>query len=65
LVRFGIVYLILQLVPVLSMLFLLTTAVGSSLWAVELEKEHRAMQALEEQDPDVLDPPPPYEDDPI
>ncbi|MCJ1249406.1 hypothetical protein MMC30_006630 [Trapelia coarctata] len=37
---FGTVALLLQLVPGLSMLFLLTTASGSALWVVQLEK-HR------------------------
>lgn len=32
--------LVLQLVPVLSMLFLLTTAAGAALWAVKLEEQH-------------------------
>ncbi|KAL8674660.1 MAG: hypothetical protein Q9168_000968 [Polycauliona sp. 1 TL-2023] len=36
---FGITALILQLVPVLSMFFLLTTATGSALWVSKLEKE--------------------------
>ena len=35
---FGTVALLLQLVPGLSMLFLLTTASGSALWVVHLEK---------------------------
>jgi hypothetical protein len=39
---FGTVYMILQLVPVLSMLFLLTSAAGSALWAVRIEEEERA-----------------------
>jgi len=39
---FGIVALCLQLVPVLSMFFLLTTAAGSALWVVRLERERRA-----------------------
>lgn len=38
---FGIVSLILQLVPVLQMFFLLTTAVGSGLWAAKMEKARR------------------------
>jgi hypothetical protein len=57
------VYLMLQLVPVLSMLFLMTSAAGSSLWAVQLEKEQRERER--QVDPDVVDPPPRYEDDPI
>ena len=36
---FGTVALFLQLVPVLSMLFLLTTASGSALWVVKLERQ--------------------------
>ena len=34
---FGSIALLLQLVPVLSMLFLMTTATGSALWVVDLE----------------------------
>ena len=42
-VGFGSTALCLQLVPGLSMVFLLTTAAGSALWAADLEKEkHRA-----------------------
>jgi hypothetical protein len=37
--RFGTVALILQLVPPLSMVFLMSTAVGSALWAVDLENK--------------------------
>lgn len=36
---FGVVALVLQLVPVVSMMFLLTSAAGSALWAVRLEEE--------------------------
>jgi hypothetical protein len=39
--RFGAIALILQLVPVLSMLFLLTTAAGAGLWAARLEDEEQ------------------------
>ncbi|RAL60634.1 hypothetical protein DID88_009952 [Monilinia fructigena] len=38
---FGTVALLLQLVPVLSMFFLLTSAVGSALWVVKLEEQKR------------------------
>ena len=38
---FGTVALILQLVPVLSMFFLLSTAAGSALWVVKLEDARR------------------------
>ena len=36
---FGTIALLLQLVPVLSMLFLMTTASGSALWVVQLERK--------------------------
>ena len=42
---FGTVALLLQLVPVLSMLFLLTTATGSALWVAKLEGKRRALEA--------------------
>lgn len=65
---FGTVALCLQLVPVLSMFFLLTTAVGSALWVVKLEEQKGIVaQAVEtvlvghERD----DPPPVYEDNPV
>ncbi|MCJ1378016.1 hypothetical protein MMC17_001112 [Xylographa soralifera] len=42
---FGTITLLLQLVPVLSMLFLLTTATGSALWVVRLETLRRESAA--------------------
>jgi hypothetical protein len=63
------VYFVLQLIPVLSMLFLLTSAAGSALWAVELEREQHPEPVEnsrgERDENDYADPPPPYEDDPI
>jgi uncharacterized protein involved in cysteine biosynthesis len=56
---FGTVHLLLQLVPVLSMLFLLTTAAGSALWAVKMEKARRSREAEHEASPE------PYEDTPV
>ena len=41
---FGTIALLLQLVPVLSMLFLLTTASGSALWVVKLERQRLAIE---------------------
>ena len=41
---FGTAALLLQLVPVLSMLFLLTTAAGSALWVSKLERKRRALE---------------------
>ena len=63
---FGTSALLLQLVPVLSMLFLLTTAAGSALWVVRLERARKMME--EEQDGDQrplgeADEPPPYQDE--
>ena len=43
---FGAAALALQYVPVLSMLFLLTTATGAALWAADLEKERRAVDEV-------------------
>lgn len=45
---FGTVALLLQLVPVLSMVFLLTTAAGSALWVAKLERNRRALEATPE-----------------
>lgn len=62
--RFGTVALLLQLVPVLSMVFLLTSAAGSALWAVKLEERRRIEEAglvavVEEEVP------PSYTDNPV
>ncbi|KIW11620.1 hypothetical protein PV08_10922 [Exophiala spinifera] len=43
---FGTVALALQLVPVLSMFFLLTSAAGSALWAANMEKARRSREAV-------------------
>ncbi|KAK4692059.1 hypothetical protein P7C71_g5072, partial [Lecanoromycetidae sp. Uapishka_2] len=40
---FGTIALLLQLIPVLSMIFLLTTAAGSALWVAKLEQRRRAI----------------------
>ncbi|KAI0871721.1 hypothetical protein GGS24DRAFT_470379 [Hypoxylon argillaceum] len=64
---FGTVAMILNLVPVLSFFFLLTSTAGSSLWAAKLEHQMRtppeALGQSPEQDPDG--PPPPYVDNPV
>jgi hypothetical protein len=39
--RFGTIALLLQLVPVLSMFFLLTSAAGSALWVADLEEKRQ------------------------
>ncbi|CAO1602936.1 hypothetical protein XANCAGTX0491_006532 [Xanthoria calcicola] len=56
---FGMTALILQLVPVLSMLFLLTTASGSALWASRLEKKRELAENSNDPEPG-----PNYQDDP-
>jgi hypothetical protein len=63
--RFGTIALLLQLIPVLSMFFLLTTAAGSALWAVKLEEQRRIENAGPPR-ADVEDGNPlPYTDDPL
>ncbi|KAF7945494.1 hypothetical protein EAE96_010261 [Botrytis aclada] len=70
---FGTVALLLQLVPVLSMFFLLTSAVGSALWVVKLEEQKRLDAAdrlvnnagLPNTGNYDEEAPPPYADDPI
>ncbi|EAW08083.1 EI24 domain-containing protein [Aspergillus clavatus NRRL 1] len=54
---FGTIALILQLIPVLSMFFLMTTAAGSALWASEIENKRLTQQ---ERLDSTLDP---YHDD--
>lgn len=56
---FGVIYLVLQLIPVLSMLFLLSSAAGSALWAVHLEQESTERVLAEDEDL-----PPAYTDEP-
>jgi hypothetical protein len=70
---FGTIALLLQLIPVLSMFFLLTTACGSALWVVKLEEQKGivARAAGVEVVRDVEggnveeDAPPAYTDDPV
>ncbi|KAF7536591.1 hypothetical protein G7054_g4396 [Neopestalotiopsis clavispora] len=70
---FGVVAMLLELVPILSFFFLLTSTTGSALWAAKLEhKMHPPAQEPEREnasapaeidDPDA--PPPPYTDEPV
>ncbi|GKZ29344.1 hypothetical protein AbraIFM66950_004476 [Aspergillus brasiliensis] len=55
---FGTVALILQLIPILSMFFLMSTAVGSALWAVDLEDKRDLLGRRPGRDPEGL-----YRDD--
>ena len=56
---FGTVYMVLQLIPILSLVFLLTSAAGSALWSVHIERERMDLLPLEEDD----DLPPEYTDE--
>jgi hypothetical protein len=47
---FGTVYMVLQLVPVLSMFFLLTSAAGSALWSVRIEREAGDRERVEREE---------------
>jgi hypothetical protein len=42
--RYGTVYLFLQLIPVMSMFFLMTAAASSALWAADLETQRRRQE---------------------
>lgn len=57
---FGIVSLVLQLVPVMQMFFLLTTSAGSALWAAKMEKARRLREAAPAQAEHE-----PYHDEPV
>lgn len=59
-VWFGTVAMILELIPILSFLFLLTTSTGSALWTVKLEEERRQRLAEEQIVHDAV--PPAYSD---
>jgi uncharacterized protein involved in cysteine biosynthesis len=73
---FGTVAMLMELVPLLSFFFLLTSTSGSALWAARMEEKMRkpaavasvpvhepAQLAEAEEDPDA--PPPPYVDNPV
>ncbi|CAJ2508520.1 Uu.00g135460.m01.CDS01 [Anthostomella pinea] len=68
---FGTVAMLLQLVPILSFFFLLTSTAGSALWTVKLEKQMRAPTAAPGEEaaetPEIHPdgPPPPYVDYPV
>jgi uncharacterized protein involved in cysteine biosynthesis len=69
---FGTVAMILELIPILSFFFLLTTTAGAALWVADMERERRVPRARPSghEDHDVLaehegDAPPAYHDDPV
>jgi hypothetical protein len=61
-VWFGTVAMILELVPVLSFFFLLTTSTGSALWVARLEEENENRTV---ERPGVEPEAPLYQDDPV
>ena len=63
-VWFGTVAMLLELVPILSLFFLLTTTAGAALWCAKLEKENRAAAAGEDAGPAHIEQEH-YEDDPV
>ncbi|KAK2616588.1 hypothetical protein QQS21_000411 [Conoideocrella luteorostrata] len=64
-VWFGTVAMILELIPILSFFFLLTTTAGSALWAARIEDERklRAIDSLIVNEEVPTHPPPEYSDD--
>ncbi|KAK4613676.1 hypothetical protein CLAFUW4_08784 [Fulvia fulva] len=60
---FGTTYMILQLIPVVAMLFLLTSAAGSALWSVHMEQEQQRLDEHTDFEDDA-DQPPEYTDEP-
>lgn len=68
-VWFGTVAMILELIPIFSFLFLLTTTAGAALWTARIENDRKAEQAatigeepILEDDNEDTDAPPPYSD---
>ncbi len=57
---FGTVAMILELIPILSLFFLLTSTAGAALWTARIEEDRRELPTTEpEEDRDA---PPPYSD---
>lgn len=56
---FGTTALLLQLIPLLSMFFLLTTAAGSALWVADLERKRKLIAERFDMPEDE------YRDDPV
>lgn len=66
---FGTVAMILELIPILSFFFLLTTTAGAALWTARIEDDRKAQDVatigevyVHEDDEDETDAPPPYSD---
>ncbi|KAG5921636.1 hypothetical protein E4U61_006491 [Claviceps capensis] len=62
---FGTVAMVLELIPILSFFFLLTTTTGSAIWVAKIEDErnHRAVGSVVVNEDVMEQPPPPYSDD--
>lgn len=62
---FGTVAMVLELIPILSFLFLLTTTAGSAMWAARLEEARkcRAVDSLIVNEEVSTQPPPEYSDE--
>ncbi|KAI2469143.1 hypothetical protein F4781DRAFT_395370 [Annulohypoxylon bovei var. microspora] len=70
---FGTIAMLLELVPILSLFFLLTSTTGAALWTIKLEQRARgpavppatATVPVNSQEHDPDEPPPPYVDNPV
>ncbi|KAG5944894.1 hypothetical protein E4U59_006647 [Claviceps monticola] len=62
---FGTVAMVLELIPILSFFFLLTTTTGSAIWVakIEVERNRRAVGSVVANEDVMEQPPPPYTDD--
>ncbi|KAG6241025.1 hypothetical protein E4U25_007025 [Claviceps purpurea] len=62
---FGTVAMVLELIPILSFFFLLTTTTGSAIWVAKIENERnrRAVGSVVANEDVMEQPPPPYSDD--
>jgi uncharacterized protein involved in cysteine biosynthesis len=62
---FGTVAMILELIPVASLLFLLTTTAGSALWVVDMEEERQRQAVRSLVGEAASEPLAPYQDNPV
>ncbi|CAM1503659.1 Fc.00g012500.m01.CDS01 [Cosmosporella sp. VM-42] len=62
-VWFGTVAMILELIPILSLFFLLTTSAGSAMWVARIEEERKRRDVEDLVGPDAAPPPYTYSDD--
>ncbi|KAK7757514.1 hypothetical protein SLS62_000529 [Diatrype stigma] len=69
---FGTVAMLLELVPILSFFFLLTSTTGAALWTAKIEEQargravgHTTVPVISVQEHEANEPPPPYEDNPV